>query len=31
LPPPPTHEDLRLDYSDPFAKKAAVATGGAQH
>ena len=31
LPPPPTHEDLRLDYSDPFAKKAAVATGGTQH
>jgi penicillin-binding protein 2 len=30
LPPPPTHEDLRLDYSDPFAKKAAVATGGTQ-
>jgi penicillin-binding protein 2 len=31
LPPPPTHEDLRLDYSDPFAKKAAVAAGGTQH
>jgi penicillin-binding protein 2 len=28
LPPPPTHQDLRLDYSDPFAKKATVATGG---
>jgi penicillin-binding protein 2 len=30
LPPPPTHEDLHLDYSDPFARKAAVATGGGQ-
>jgi penicillin-binding protein 2 len=30
LPPPPMHEDLHLDYSDPFARKAAVATGGGQ-
>ena len=27
LPPPPTHEDLRLDYKDPYAK-GAVAAGG---
>jgi penicillin-binding protein 2 len=29
LPPPPTHEDLRLDYKDPYAR-GAVATAG-QH
>jgi penicillin-binding protein 2 len=29
LPPPPTHEDLHLDYKDPYAK-AAVPTGGGQ-
>jgi penicillin-binding protein 2 len=23
LPPPPTHEDLRLDYKDPYAKRSA--------
>jgi penicillin-binding protein 2 len=29
LPAPPAHEDLHLDYKDPFARKpAAVATGG---
>jgi penicillin-binding protein 2 len=28
LPPPPTHEDLRLDYKDPYARGAAPAEGG---
>jgi penicillin-binding protein 2 len=28
LPPPPTHEQLRLDYKDPYAKKGAVAETG---
>jgi penicillin-binding protein 2 len=28
LPPPPTHEDLRLDYRDPYARGAAPAEGG---
>jgi penicillin-binding protein 2 len=30
LPPPPTHEDLHLDYKDPYAKPGAVAGGGGQ-
>jgi penicillin-binding protein 2 len=30
LPPPPTHEDLHLDYNDPYAKPGAVAGGGGQ-
>jgi penicillin-binding protein 2 len=28
LPPPPTHEDLRLDYKDPYARGGAPAGGG---
>jgi penicillin-binding protein 2 len=28
LPPPPTHEDLRLDYKDPYAKSGTTAGGG---
>jgi len=29
LPPPPTHEDLHLDYKDPYAKGGAgVPIGG---
>jgi penicillin-binding protein 2 len=28
LPPPPSHEDLRLDYKDPFARPGGVATEG---
>ncbi len=28
LPPPPTHEDLHLDYKDPFARPGGVATEG---
>jgi penicillin-binding protein 2 len=28
LPPPPRHEDLRLDYKDPYAKKPAGAAAG---
>jgi penicillin-binding protein 2 len=30
LPPPPTHEELRLDYKDPYAKKSAGAPVGGQ-
>ncbi|PYR91419.1 MAG: penicillin-binding protein 2 [Acidobacteria bacterium] len=30
MPPPPTHEDLRLDYKDPYARGAAPAEGGGQ-
>jgi penicillin-binding protein 2 len=30
LPPPPTHEQLRLDYKDPYAKKGAPAETGGQ-
>ena len=30
LPPPPTHEELRLDYKDPYAKKSAAAPVGGQ-
>jgi penicillin-binding protein 2 len=30
LPPPPSHEDLRLDYKDPYARGGA-ATGGGGH
>jgi penicillin-binding protein 2 len=30
LPAPPTHEELRLDYKDPYAKKAAPAPVGGQ-
>jgi penicillin-binding protein 2 len=30
LPPPPTHEELRLDYKDPYAKKTAPAPVGGQ-
>jgi penicillin-binding protein 2 len=28
LPPPPTHEDLRLDYKDPYARGASGPDGG---
>jgi penicillin-binding protein 2 len=28
LPPPPTHEDLRLDYKDPYARGGAPVGGG---
>jgi penicillin-binding protein 2 len=28
LPPPPTHEDLRLDYKDPYARGGAPTGGG---
>jgi penicillin-binding protein 2 len=28
LPPPPTHEDLRLDYKDPYARASAPVGGG---
>jgi hypothetical protein len=28
LPPPPTHEDLRLDYKDPYARGGSGAAGG---
>ncbi len=28
LPPPPTHDDLHLDYKDPFARPGGVATEG---
>ena len=28
LPPPPTHEDLRLDYKDPYARGGAPAAAG---
>ncbi len=28
LPPPPTHEDLRLDYKDPYARGASAPEGG---
>ncbi len=33
LPPPPTHDQLRLDYKDPYAKKSpsAAETGGGQN
>jgi penicillin-binding protein 2 len=31
LPPPPTHEQLRLDYKDPYAKKGAPAETGGQN
>jgi penicillin-binding protein 2 len=30
LPPPPTHDELRLDYKDPYAKKPAAAETGGQ-
>jgi penicillin-binding protein 2 len=30
LPPPPTHEDLRLDYKDPYARSATPTEGGGQ-
>ncbi|PYR76478.1 MAG: penicillin-binding protein 2 [Acidobacteria bacterium] len=30
LPPPPTHEDLRLDYKDPYARGSVVTGGGQQ-
>jgi penicillin-binding protein 2 len=30
LPPPPTHEDLRLDYKDPFARGGTGTAGGGQ-
>jgi len=30
VPPPPTHEDLRLDYKDPYARGAAPVEGGGQ-
>jgi len=30
LPPPPTHEELRLDYKDPYAKKPAGGPVGGQ-
>jgi hypothetical protein len=30
LPPPPTHEELRLDYKDPYARKPAAAPVGGQ-
>jgi hypothetical protein len=28
LPPPPSHEDLRLDYKDPYARSGAPAGSG---
>jgi penicillin-binding protein 2 len=28
LPPPPTHEDLRLDYKDPYGRPGGVPVGG---
>jgi penicillin-binding protein 2 len=28
LPPPPRHDDLRLDYKDPYARKAAPVAAG---
>ena len=28
LPPPPTHDELRLDYKDPYARKAAPVAAG---
>ena len=28
LPPPPTHEDLRLDYKDPYARPGGAPVGG---
>ncbi len=28
VPPPPTHDDLHLDYSDPYAKGGPVGSGG---
>jgi len=28
LPPAPTHEEMRLDYKDPYARPGASATGG---
>jgi penicillin-binding protein 2 len=31
LPPAPTHEQLRLDYKDPYAKKGAPAETGGQN
>jgi penicillin-binding protein 2 len=31
LPPPPTHEELRLDYKDPYARGAAPIIGGQQN
>src|SRR5438874_12497148 len=31
LPPAPKHEELRLDYKDPYAKKPAAATAGGDH
>jgi penicillin-binding protein 2 len=31
LPPPPTHEDLRLDYKDPYARAGGGATEGGGH
>ena len=31
LPPPPTHEQLRLDYKDPYARKPAAAETGGQN
>jgi penicillin-binding protein 2 len=30
LPPPPTHEDLRLDYKDPYARAGGGPVGGGQ-
>jgi penicillin-binding protein 2 len=30
LPPPPTHEQLRLDYKDPYARAGGVPVGGGQ-
>ena len=30
LPPPPTHEDLRLDYKDPYARGGGAPAGGGQ-
>jgi penicillin-binding protein 2 len=31
LPPPPTHEDLHLDYKDPYARGMSTVVGGGQH
>jgi penicillin-binding protein 2 len=31
LPPPPTHEDLHLDYKDPYARGVSTVVGGGQH
>ncbi len=31
LPPPPTHEDLHLDYTDPYAKGGPMGSGGGNH